>query len=47
MAQGRIRPGFRPGEGKIVGTLELVILIVVLVFLFGGGGYYFNRRRGL
>lgn len=38
--------GFRPEEGNIMGTLELILLIVVLLFLFGGGGYYWSRRRG-
>ena len=38
---------FAQREGKIMGTLEWVILIVVLLLVFGGGGgYYYSRRRG-
>jgi hypothetical protein len=29
---------FAQGEGKIMGTLELILLVVVLLFLLGGGG---------
>ncbi len=37
---------FSPREGKIMGTLEIVLLIVVLLVLFGGGGGYYWSRRG-
>jgi len=46
MVQGRIQPGFRPKEGKIMGTLEIIVLVVVLMILFGGGGGYYWSRRG-